>query len=121
MWVINKFVGVKLDSVGKFNFQKIIKVLNSFQDKHGTEFSKILDFRKRIELADVANFEIYVERQGSFEFGITCVYGDEVNNWIHIDGIAEERKRYTEKGIFNHPVFEITCLSDIVADINTND
>ncbi|WP_411822409.1 LIC_13246 family protein [Leptospira sp. 'Mane'] len=113
---INKDLGVKLNADGKKKFQNIMRVVNLHHAIQLKEHSEILEYRKRIVLADVKSFEIYVESLGAFAYGIICVHEEVVKEWIHVDGISEERERLEEKGIFEHPIFEITCLTDILAD-----
>ncbi|MCE9499807.1 MAG: hypothetical protein K8R21_04820 [Leptospira sp.] len=103
----------------KEDFLNIIKVLNRYYDAHPpknypTESHK---FRENLLKSDVNSFRIFLKQFGEFEFmvsgQINSRSGKQFDSWIHVDGISHERKTMQEKGIMNHPVFEIVCLTDL--------
>lgn len=101
----------------KDEFQKILAVLNRYYHKSGDELTQSQLFREKVALANVENLRIFLQKFGKYEFLITVKLLEEEkwleDSWIHVDGIQEEREQLKRKGCLNHPVFSITCLTDL--------
>lgn len=95
-------------------FQKIVNVLNRYYEAFAKkdEISDTQKFRKFICTVPSTDLKVQVKKFGEFEFLIKAESGERSDSWIHVDGIAEERKGLQNSNP-NHPVFGITCLSDL--------
>jgi len=93
-------------------FIRILNVLNRYYESQEGKKIYGLEFRKKIVESNHADLSVYLKQFGEYEFMVHAKLLDEHGSWIHIDGIAEERKQVGP----NHPIFEIDCLSDIFAD-----
>jgi len=93
-------------------FIRILNVLNRYYESQKGQKINGLEFRKKIVESNGKGLSVYLKKFGEYEFMVHVKLLDEQGSWIHIDGIAEERKQVGP----NHPIFEIDCLSDIFAD-----
>lgn len=102
----------------KVAFKNIVHVLNRYYDRNpsGTPSDAVL-FRKAIVATPEESFRVFLKKFGTYEFllvvELTIEGEKKMDSWIHIDGIAQERIILKEKGIENHPVFNITSICDI--------
>jgi hypothetical protein len=96
-------------------FQKIVSVLNRYYALSNHAKSPAIEFRERLVLTSPTDLEIEIKKMGNHEFYVSAKILSEgkIENWLHIDGILQERETMTERGNLNHPVFKITCLSDL--------
>lgn len=62
-------------------------------------------------------YKSFFQKLGPFEYQVACrvLPEEQVETWIHIDGIAEERERLKQIGNTEHPVFSLVCLGDLFA------
>ena len=93
-------------------FIRILNVLNRYYELQKDKKINGIEFRKKIVESNGEGLKIYLKKFKEYGFMVHVKLLDEQNSWIHIDGIAEERKQVKH----NHPIFEIDCLSDIFAD-----
>jgi F0F1-type ATP synthase beta subunit len=100
-------------------FIRILNVLNRYYELQKDKKINGLEFRKKIVESNEKGLSVYLKQFGEYEFMVHAKLLDEHGSWIHIDGIAEERKQIETSSFLaspNHPIFEIDCLSDIFAD-----
>jgi hypothetical protein len=109
-----------LNSAQIVEFIKIVKVLNNYYNNmyKYTSDPKTAShvFRENLVSASLDEIKfIHIENIDKFTYKI-CVEMVNGNSqeWIHVDGIAEERIELRKRNIESHPVFSITCLEDIV-------
>lgn len=100
----------KVEDVKKF--QNILGVLNRYYTQF-SEKSSTQIFRELIASSSPEAVKLSLKKFGEYEYLIKAEVGDKSESWIHIDGIAEERKTHASNNNLYHPVFEITCLTDI--------
>ena len=102
---------VNLQPKEKAEFIKILKILNHYYSMRGDK-GKDFQFREFLIKSQLEDFSIEAEKLSKFEYQITAttITGDS-RQWIHLDGIAEERERFSDKK--DHPVFSITSLGDL--------
>lgn len=91
-------------------FQKILKAIITFENKNP---SINTEFRKNIVASDPKEFLVEVSHLEEYEFLVRCTLNGLTQEWIHLDGIAEEREFFRQKGIHSHPVFDLVCMSDL--------
>lgn len=99
----------------KDEFTNIVSVLNQFYVAK-TPYSKLSNSQKlriQLEKEGFKNFEAFLKKLGEHDFLIYLKADGKYESWIHIDGIQEERDRFTIEGMKDHPVFEIVCISDL--------
>jgi len=98
----------------KEEFLHIVRVLENYASAVGLKTSK---FRKALsEVREEELCRIYFKQIGKYEYEVKAHLKLEdwlEDNWIHIDGIQEERDRFEEIGKVDHPVFGLTNLSDL--------
>jgi hypothetical protein len=97
---------------GVKEFQKILDVLNRYYSQLGKK-SETQSYREMVANASPDEVKLSLKKFGEFEYLIKCEVGEKSDSWIHIDGIAEERKEMASRNNWDHPVFNIVCLSDI--------
>ncbi|MCX7997673.1 MAG: hypothetical protein N3A69_01815 [Leptospiraceae bacterium] len=101
----------------KTEFQKILSVLNRFYHHSQENLTDSQRFREKVVMSNEENLRIFLQKFGKYEFYIIAKVLEEgswiQDSWIHVDGIQEERDRMKRKGVINHPVFKITCLTDL--------
>ncbi|TGN18929.1 LIC_13246 family protein [Leptospira idonii] len=100
----------------KEEFLHILRVLNHYYERIGTKVTDLFLFRQRLVQSDPSLVKIYLSKIGAYEYFVKAsleTENSEPQTWLHIDGIAEERNRMKEIGNKEHPVFHITCLSDL--------
>lgn len=93
-------------------FIRILNVVNRYDESRDGQKINGLKFRKKIVESNGDGLNVYLKQFEEYSFMVHAKLLGEQNSWIHIDGIAEERKQVGP----NHPIFEIDCLSDIFAD-----
>ena len=95
----------------KEEFLNIVRILNRFYGENSEFADKGHAFRVEFAKQPVSNVDIKMKRFGEYEYLITAIIISEnkTETWIHVDGIAEERKQLPS----SHPVHEIICLQDI--------
>lgn len=93
-------------------FIRILNVLNRYYELQKDKKINGIEFRKKIVESNGEGLKIYLKKFKEYGFMVHVKLLDEQNSWIHIDGIAEERKQVKH----NHPILEIDCLSDIFTD-----
>lgn len=118
---------------GKCAFMDMLQVLNRFYEATQVTEDDSMRFRKDLVAGSIieasgrkpkryndlflAATSIYIRKFGAYEYLVYVAVDSEGNHrsdsWIHIDGIAEEREQLTKKGVTDHPVFTITCMSDL--------
>ena len=98
-------------------FQKIVKILNKYYNTLGSiPKSNSTLFRQKIVEAPASKLTISLSQNDKYTYTVQATYLQETYEWIHIDGIQEERDQFQEKEITDHPVFQITCLTDLYTD-----
>ncbi len=101
----------------KEEFQKILSVLNRYYHNSKENLTDSQIFREKVALVGQENLRIFLKKFGKYEFFITAKILEQEkwiqDSWIHVDGIQEERDQLKRKGLLNHPVFSITCVSDL--------
>lgn len=98
-------------------FQKIVKTLNKYYSTFGSDSkSKSVLFREKIVEVPASKLTISLSQNDTYTYTVHATYLHETYQWIHIDGIQEERDELQEKRITTHPVFQITCLTDLYTD-----
>lgn len=103
----------------KTEFQKIVSVLNRFynQNPEYSPKSESQVFREEFAVANQENVRIYLQKFGKYEYLVAAEISTGNENkketWIHIDGIQQEREEFKKKGEKDHPVFHLTCLTDL--------
>jgi hypothetical protein len=95
--------------------QEIIRILNQYYNSfNGKEKSVSQTFREYVEKESFENLKIVVRKINNYEYIISAeILHRGKDSWIHIDGITEERNLLKDRGITNHPVFNIVSLGDI--------
>lgn len=93
-------------------FIRILNVLNRYYELQKDKKINGIEFRKKIVESNGEGLKIYLKKFKEYGFMVHVKLLEEQSSWIHIDGIAKERKQVEP----NHPIFEIDCLSDIFAD-----
>lgn len=97
----------------KKEFQNIQRILVRYYELAGNKGKALLKFRKKLVSATTEDFRVFIKpAKGISHFAVVCdfpVIGGK-EKWIHIDGIFEERQIQKNR---NHPVFKITCLTDL--------
>ena len=88
-------------------FFHILKILNHYYTMQKIK-SADQDFRIRIT-EDQENTQVEMQQIGTYEFQITATNQGETKEWIHMDGIQEEREKLPK----DHPVHFIVCMTDI--------
>lgn len=100
-------------------FIRILNVLNRYYESQKDKKINGIEFRKKIVESNGEGLKIYLKKFKEYGFMVHVKLLDEQSSWIHIDGIAKERKQIETSSFLvshNHPIFEIDCLSDIFAD-----
>ena len=102
-------------------FQRILKVLQNYYALSDNKKSATSLNRDAIINADPSNVYLEITRlpKTKYDYKVKgydkkSEYTEDSIEWIHIDGIAQERENFLENGIDNHPVFNIVCLSDLI-------
>lgn len=127
----------------KVEFKNIVHILNRYYDlnpsmSHPTPAHI---FRQEIVASENKDLRIFLKQFGKYEFLIVveisfqskeksiCSISEDtqlfkenlfpeqkkkMDSWIHVDGVSQERIIMKEKGIHEHPVFNITSLQDIL-------
>lgn len=92
-------------------FQEILTALNRYYKMMtiDNKVSKTQLFREKVEKADAKTVSVELKRFGEYEYLVRAIVDKETDTWIHVDGIAEERKTFPK----NNPIFNIVCLTDI--------
>ncbi|TGK86298.1 hypothetical protein EHQ23_07795 [Leptospira bourretii] len=101
----------------KEEFLHILRILNHYYEMRGETKSKQYAFRRHLADSSPESVQIFFSRLGPFEYQVACrvLPEEQVETWIHIDGIAEERERLKQIGNTEHPVFSLVCLGDLFA------
>lgn len=111
----------ELNSEGIQHFRKMQHRLNTYYREIGFHQSKMLIYFKE-RLITEENIKILIKKIGSkveqYEYLIYSEmtfagFQKENENWIHIDGIQLERDRLSGMRIFDHPAFDIICMTDL--------
>lgn len=99
----------------KEEFLHILRILNHYYEMRGETKSKQFGFRQKLADSDPKHVQIFFAKLGTYEYQVSCriLPSDDLETWIHIDGIAEERERLTQIGNTDHPVFSLVCLGDL--------
>lgn len=106
----------------KEDFLHIINVLNRYYDMYPPKNhpSESHQFREDLTRTPVQNIRIFLKKFGDYEFLISAEIleadNKRMDSWIHVDGIKQERNELEGKGIHDHPVFQIVCLTDLYED-----
>jgi hypothetical protein len=95
------------------SFLEILKVLNRHYSYIGPNEpqTETALFRKKIEAVNPSELQVQLLRVDSYQFLIKATFNNEAKKWYHIDGIQQERDCASTPE--NHPVYSITCLTDI--------
>lgn len=108
---------IPVESLKEFNvvqikkFQEILGILNRYHNVFSKEKSVTQINREKVEKENPENIILKVRKFGNNEYVIDAeIKGVVRDTWIHIDGIAEERKLIKDP---SHPIFKIECLEDI--------
>lgn len=105
----------------KEEFKHIVSILCRYYDLHRVE-TQIENpahlFRKSIVQNSIENLKIYFKKFGKYEFLVVVEISHpekskQMDSWIHVDGITQEREMMMDKGKLDHPVFKITSLLDL--------
>ncbi|MCG6140564.1 hypothetical protein EHR01_09800 [Leptospira mtsangambouensis] len=101
----------------KEEFLHILRILNHYYEMRGETKSKQYAFRRHLADSSPESVQIFFSKLGPFEYQVACrvLPEEQVETWIHIDGIAEERERLKQIGNTEHPVFSLVCLGDLFA------
>ncbi|PJZ83142.1 LIC_13246 family protein [Leptospira harrisiae] len=101
----------------KEEFLHILRILNHYYEMRGETKSKQFAFRRSLADSTPESVQIFFSKLGPFEYQVACriLPEEQIETWIHIDGIAEERERLKQIGNTEHPVFSLVCLSDLFA------
>lgn len=101
-------------------FQKILGVLNRyyniFSSKDKEPKSNSVLFREKLEKTTPSQAVVSLSKINKYSYIVRASIGDESAEWVHVDGIQEERDELAEKNITEHPVYNITCLTDLYTD-----
>lgn len=93
-----------------------LKARNNEQDTYGLLYDHE-KFIARFITLPIETMRIFLKWTYGYEYRVVVKikFKNKVirKSWIHLDGIAEERKLHGARGNFTHPVFEIPCASDI--------
>lgn len=93
-----------------------LKTRNNEQDTSGLLYDHE-KFIARFITLPVSSMKIFLKWTYGYEYRVIVKIKLEKKvirkAWIHLDGIAEERKLHGARGNLTHPVFEIPCVSDI--------
>ena len=107
---------LQLGKESKKKFQVILNVINIHYTENFKGKSNDLEFRILLAKSIPESIEVFVSSMEIDTFQIRAVHLGIEKIWIHVDGIEEERRRLREKSIFSHPLYDITCLTDIVEE-----
>lgn len=108
-----------LNAPQKEKFIEIVRILNRYYDlRPNVVLTPAMAFRKALESMPMEDFKIEViklrkKKGGQYQYQINAIVGEQKESWIHIDGIKEQRDQLEKAGIVAHPVFDITCLTDL--------
>jgi hypothetical protein len=99
------------------DFQRIVRTLNIYHSSIKVSKSEGMNFRERLVQTQVEDIKsIAIKHFGDYEYFVSVkITEEDKEQWIHIDGIAEERKLFKGKDR-NHPVFSMVCLEDIYSN-----
>lgn len=99
-------------------FQKILGVLNRYYNTFSSKEPKSNSvlFREKLEKTIPSEAIVSLSKINKYDYHIKASIGEENVEWVHIDGIQEERDQLAEKNITEHPVYNITCLTDLYTD-----
>jgi hypothetical protein len=101
-----------LDAKGLKSYLSILEKMNRYADAVGNDTPSI---RKRILTEPAEIIVSSTPDKHSYVMEARLIETGEVDYWIHVDGIAEERERFRKSGTdLHHPVFELECLEDIL-------
>lgn len=92
-------------------FQRIMQILNSYYA--ATKKEEPTEIRKTLPELGEQDFQLFIKKFGTHEYLIHVRVGRKNDSWIHIDGIGEERDRFKEQKLDDHPVFGIYSLGDL--------
>ncbi|EQA43882.1 hypothetical protein LEP1GSC050_4158 [Leptospira broomii serovar Hurstbridge str. 5399] len=107
----------EMDAEGIITFKRILSILYSYYNMiwEPKSISETWEFRKELIIAP--NARVFVKKFGEYEYLIRGEIADGKNiktdEWIHIDGIQEERDGFSDSKNLTNPVFNIPCLTDI--------
>lgn len=105
----------------KSEFQDIVRLLCEFDERTG-RFRRFADpqthyMRKAVASCDPQLLRIFLRELGGFVYHVAvelrCESGSVATSWIHEDGIRAERDTFAGQG--EHPVHNITCMTDLFA------
>jgi hypothetical protein len=105
----------------KEDFLHIVRIVNLY---YSTNTSRVKPtesylFRERFARTSTDKVSIYIKKIGTYEFLIQAAIAADENLrgesdvWLHVDGIKQERDELVEKGVTEHPVFSIVCMTDL--------
>jgi hypothetical protein len=100
----------------KDEFLHILRILNHYYEMQSQTKNELYLFRRNLVERPPEQIRIFFSKIGTYEFFVSVSQSldlDALKTWLHMDGIAEERERFREIGNMDHPVFSITCLSDL--------
>ncbi|EMP03493.1 hypothetical protein LEP1GSC171_1314 [Leptospira santarosai str. HAI1380] len=106
----------EMNEQGIKEFLIILKVLDAFYSANRKETSREeLKFRSKLQTEkDIRIFLKALDKSGYYILAQLKENGKlQSKNWIHIDGIQEEKERFRELGDLTHPIFKVTCVTDI--------
>ncbi|WP_061247703.1 LIC_13246 family protein [Leptospira noguchii] len=106
----------EMNEQGIKEFLIILKVFDAFYSANQKETSKEeLKFRSKLQTEK--DIRIFLKALDEFAYYILAQLKEngklQSKNWIHIDGIQEEKERFRDLGDLTHPIFSITCVTDI--------
>lgn len=103
----------------KDEFLDIIRILNRYYSMHPPTHhpSDAYLFREKMIQCSRDMLRIYLKNFGEYEFLVTVKIIDDnreqMESWIHVDGIMQERDQLLQEGKSKHPVHNIICITDL--------
>lgn len=97
----------------KDEFLEMLKVIHRDDsqkpDPLNRELVEVFNFQAQLIEAPVEKVKIYLKKLQDYEFVIKAKLGNRKEEWLHVDGIKQERHEI----IRMETVFHITCVTDL--------
>lgn len=100
----------------KDEFLHILRILNHYYEMQSQTKNHLYEFRRQLVDSPPQKIQIFLSKIGKYEYFVKASLASgsgDFETWVHIDGIAEERDNLKVIGKIDHPVFSITCLTDL--------
>ena len=97
----------------KAEFIEIIRVLQK-DETQNSQNEASYEFRSQLVESPIEKITIFIKQFGNYEFLIKAKLGNRTEQWIHVDGIQQERDELMK----DREVFHITSVCDLFRPLN---